>query len=98
MNERAPNGCGPWWLGDHDWLDGPDGRFECPCTRHDLDYATGGGERDRWRADWRLYTSMIRAMRRAAWPKRWAGYAWATCYLLLVLLFGWTTYTYRRVS
>ena len=91
-----PNGCGPWFLGDHDFLDGPDGAFESPCLTHDRDYAAGGGERDRWRADWRLYTAMRRAIRRHAWHLRAVGELWALAYLALVLLFGWTTYTYKE--
>lgn len=96
MDRKRPNGCGPWWLGDHDWLDGPDGRFETPCMRHDHDYQAGGHELDRWRADWRLYKAMLAACRRLPLLKRLAGYLWATGYLALVLLLGWTTYTYKR--
>lgn len=95
MDRHKPNGCGPWFLGDHDWLDGPDGAFSCPCVDHDLAYAVGGGERDRWRADWRLFVGMLRALRRYPLHLRLIGWAWAAAYLALVLLFGWTTYRYR---
>lgn len=98
-SDKRPNGCGPGLLGDLDVLDGPDGVFENPCNRHDDDYAAGGREMDRWRADWNLFVAMLRVSRaRLRIPKRWLGYALASIYLVKTLMWGWTRFCYRKQS
>lgn len=94
-DRKITNGCGPAWLGG--WVpDGPDRQWLCPCNTHDTDYYKGGSELDRWRADWRLLTSCLKRLRFVAWYKRPFGVIWALYYYIMVLLFGWMQFNYRR--
>ena len=89
------NGCGPYWLGE--WVpDGPDGVYRCPCDDHDLRYEIGGSEINRWHADAKFFGAMLRRSRLLPWYKKPLGWACAVLYFLLVLLFGWRSFSYWR--
>ena len=94
MKQDKPNGCGPAWL-PLNVPDGPDGAFYGPCVFHDLDYQAGGSERDRLKADWRLYKRMIARCSLLPWYKRPLGWLWAGFFFVMVLCFGWTAFSYK---
>jgi len=61
------NGCGPMGLG---WVV-PDLVFDCPCSRHDVDYWVGTTRRDRYNADRRFLKGMLEhARKQKGWLRR----------------------------
>lgn len=88
------NGCGPNWLPKKvkdllfNWF------YESPCDDHDKAYRKGGNELDRWRADFVFLRSMLLNLfniHPIAFP---IAAVQALVFYLLVMLFGWTRFTY----
>lgn len=99
MDKNRPNGCGPYWLPDI-IPDGPEGRFLSPCNEHDLLYNLGGGWKEKHFADFLLFKRSCQAVKNLPILKRILGYAWASVYLVFVLIFGFTSFNFfkRRES
>ncbi len=85
------NGCGP----KGGTLKAPDWLFEASCRHHDFNYALGGDEFDRERADKQFYQAMRRDARRAFLAWRWWYYLMAWLYWRAVRRCGADYFAYR---
>ena len=86
------NGCGPQsWKGN-----GPNWFFEACCFWHDYNYAKGGDEATRLRADIGFYDAMKRDVRRHSFWIRWYLYARAWVFYKLVRLRGKANFHYGQ--
>ena len=61
---------------------------------HDYDYYRGGGELQRWIADWRFFMGMVNDLRDAPRFFGWFGALLALTFFFMVLFFGWGAYGY----
>jgi hypothetical protein len=52
------------------FLDVPDFVFEIACERHDFDYWVGNTKEDRYKADRRMYDTMVEAIKEEPWYRR----------------------------
>lgn len=84
------NGCGPrdWRWPKINWF------FEASCFEHDYNYAVGGTEADRKRADWGFFEAMKRDITLISWWKRPFARIQAQIFYTLVRFLGKSRFYY----
>ena len=98
------NGLGPAWFPKkwRDWITQKASWFfqSASWDRHDFCYLRGGFERDRWRCEFGFFRAMLRDALsqngRLRVFKSAGAVLLSMLLFMLVLLFGWTRFTYGR--
>ena len=86
------NGCG----GKGSFVDPPDFCFTASCDHHDFNYALGGLEKDRLKADRQFLKAMKQdTLRLTGWWRRTMAWLAAHWYYFAVRRFGKPYFTYR---
>lgn len=91
QKDLLTNGCG----GKGSWVPIPDWRFTASCDHHDFNYALGGSEEDREKADRQFYDAMLADADAAPWYLRYFYRFWAKTYYLAVSQYAGDYFHYR---
>jgi len=69
--------------------------FEASCNKHDIGYAKGGTEIDRFKCDWKFWLAMKADVSRLWWPLQLVALITAIVFFIIVRVGGWYQFKYK---